>query len=64
MLTINFVFVCHLRAEQTYEYTPPEALLNASWYRAPTNIVLKYVSYNCILQKNSFPYSYVCLKGL
>ncbi|KAL1825969.1 hypothetical protein DCAR_0314168 [Daucus carota subsp. sativus] len=30
------------RAEQTYEYTPPEALLNASWYRAPTNIVHKY----------------------
>ncbi|KAK2998975.1 hypothetical protein RJ639_024648, partial [Escallonia herrerae] len=30
------------RAEQTSEYTPPEALLNASWYQGPTRINLKY----------------------
>ncbi|GMH20864.1 hypothetical protein Nepgr_022706 [Nepenthes gracilis] len=30
------------RAEQTYEYTPPEALLNSSWYRGPTSRTLKY----------------------
>ncbi|KAK3003298.1 hypothetical protein RJ639_018522 [Escallonia herrerae] len=29
------------RAEQTSEYTPPEALLNASWYQGPTRINLK-----------------------
>ncbi|XP_022640333.1 uncharacterized protein LOC106771884 isoform X5 [Vigna radiata var. radiata] len=30
------------RAEQTYEYTPPEALLNATWYQGPTSSTLKY----------------------
>ncbi|KAH7577592.1 hypothetical protein JRO89_XS01G0271400 [Xanthoceras sorbifolium] len=30
------------RAEQTYEYAPPEAFLNASWYQGPTDITLKY----------------------
>ncbi|CAK8571876.1 unnamed protein product [Lathyrus sativus] len=30
------------RAEQTYEYTPPEALLNATWYRGSTSSNLKY----------------------
>ncbi|XAR58577.1 Phosphoprotein phosphatase [Bertholletia excelsa] len=30
------------RAEQTYEYTPPEALLNASWYQGPIYRTLKY----------------------
>ncbi|XP_073223698.1 uncharacterized protein [Cicer arietinum] len=30
------------RAEQTYDYTPPEALLNATWYRGPTSSTLKY----------------------
>ncbi|GAB2220745.1 hypothetical protein Droror1_Dr00008416 [Drosera rotundifolia] len=30
------------RAEQTYEYTPPEALLNNSWYKGPTSRILKY----------------------
>ncbi|CAN4093393.1 unnamed protein product [Withania somnifera] len=30
------------RAEQTYEYTPPEALLNASWYQGPTPTTMKY----------------------
>ncbi|XP_061338124.1 uncharacterized protein LOC133284991 isoform X2 [Gastrolobium bilobum] len=30
------------RAEQTYEYTPPEALLNAKWYQGPTSSTLKY----------------------
>ncbi|CAK9143757.1 unnamed protein product [Ilex paraguariensis] len=30
------------RAEQTYEYAPPEALLNASWYQGPTSTTLKY----------------------
>ncbi|GAB4830420.1 hypothetical protein Ancab_020056 [Ancistrocladus abbreviatus] len=30
------------RAEQTYEYTPPEALLNTSWYQGPTSRTLKY----------------------
>jgi len=31
------------RAEQTYEYTPPEALLNATWYQGPTSSTLKYL---------------------
>lgn len=30
------------RAEQTYEYTPPEALLNASWYHGPISTTVKY----------------------
>ncbi|XP_030946649.1 uncharacterized protein LOC115971098 isoform X1 [Quercus lobata] len=30
------------RAEQTYEYTPPEALLNASWYHGPKGTTVKY----------------------
>ncbi|RAL42159.1 hypothetical protein DM860_011942 [Cuscuta australis] len=30
------------RAEQTGEYTPPEAFLNASWYQGPTTTNLKY----------------------
>ncbi|XP_054801635.1 uncharacterized protein LOC129305686 isoform X2 [Prosopis cineraria] len=30
------------RAEQTYEYIPPEALLNATWYQGPTSSTLKY----------------------
>ncbi|KAJ4968954.1 hypothetical protein NE237_015655 [Protea cynaroides] len=29
-------------SEQTYEYTPPEALLNASWFQGPPSITLKY----------------------
>lgn len=31
------------RAEQTYEYAPPEAFLNSSWYQDPTGTTLKYV---------------------
>ncbi|MED6144131.1 hypothetical protein PIB30_012784 [Stylosanthes scabra] len=34
--------LCFFRAEQTYEYTPPEALLNATWYQGPTSSTLKY----------------------
>ncbi|KAK7393502.1 hypothetical protein VNO78_22060 [Psophocarpus tetragonolobus] len=30
------------RAEQTYEYAPPEALLNSTWYQGPTSSTLKY----------------------
>lgn len=30
------------RAEQTSEYSPPEAFLNASWYHGPTSTNLKY----------------------
>lgn len=30
------------RAEQTYEYTPPEALLNTSWFQGSTSRTLKY----------------------
>ncbi|XP_060181146.1 uncharacterized protein LOC132610787 isoform X1 [Lycium barbarum] len=30
------------RAEQTYEYTAPEALLNASWYEGLTPTTMKY----------------------
>ncbi|KAL9227537.1 hypothetical protein vseg_003215 [Gypsophila vaccaria] len=30
------------RAEQTYEYTPPEALLNISWFQGPSSRNLKY----------------------
>ncbi|WOK99236.1 hypothetical protein Cni_G07948 [Canna indica] len=30
------------RSEQTFEYTPPEALLNASWFRGPKSVTLKY----------------------
>uniref|UniRef100_A0A2P2JLE2 Uncharacterized protein LOC105649936 n=1 Tax=Rhizophora mucronata TaxID=61149 RepID=A0A2P2JLE2_RHIMU len=40
------------RAEQTFEYAPPEAFLNASWYQGPTRTTLKYVV---------FPFSYVQL---
>ncbi|XP_042518279.1 uncharacterized protein LOC122092049 isoform X3 [Macadamia integrifolia] len=29
-------------SEQTYEYTPPEALLNASWFRGPASLTMKY----------------------
>ena len=32
------------RAEQTFEYTPPEALLNASWYHGPKGTTVKYVN--------------------
>lgn len=34
---------CFSRAEQTNEYTPPEALLHASWYQGPISRTLKYV---------------------
>ncbi|XP_047315868.1 uncharacterized protein LOC124919630 [Impatiens glandulifera] len=30
------------RAEQTYDYTPPEALLNASWHQGPADNNVKY----------------------
>ncbi|XP_057517560.1 uncharacterized protein LOC130798539 isoform X2 [Amaranthus tricolor] len=30
------------RAEQTYEYSPPEALLNTSWFQGPTRRTHKY----------------------
>ncbi|PKA48806.1 putative inactive protein kinase [Apostasia shenzhenica] len=30
------------RSEQTFEYTPPEALLNASWFQGPESVRLKY----------------------
>ncbi|KAK6937572.1 Protein kinase domain [Dillenia turbinata] len=30
------------RAEQTHEYAPPEAFLNASWYRGSSSTTLKY----------------------
>ncbi|XP_024981352.1 uncharacterized protein LOC112518051 isoform X1 [Cynara cardunculus var. scolymus] len=30
------------RDEQTYEYMPPEAFLNATWYQGPTSITTKY----------------------
>ncbi|XP_050941191.1 probable protein phosphatase 2C 51 isoform X7 [Cucumis melo] len=30
------------RAEQTYDYTPPEALLNSSWYQEMSGSTLKY----------------------
>lgn len=30
------------RNEQTYEYMPPEAFLNATWYQGPTSITTKY----------------------
>ncbi|XVF32510.1 hypothetical protein REPUB_Repub17cG0089000 [Reevesia pubescens] len=29
-------------SEQTRDYSPPEALLNASWYQGPTSTILKY----------------------
>jgi len=38
----NLTFIQN-RAEQTYEYTAPEALLNATWYQGPTSRTLKYV---------------------
>ncbi|XP_038987852.1 uncharacterized protein LOC103718236 isoform X5 [Phoenix dactylifera] len=31
------------RSEQTFEYTPPEALLNASWFQGPKSVTLKFV---------------------
>ncbi|MFS7975760.1 putative protein-serine/threonine phosphatase, protein kinase CMGC-GSKL family [Helianthus anomalus] len=30
------------RDEQTYEYMPPEAFLNATWYHGPSSITTKY----------------------
>lgn len=30
------------RSEQTHDYSPPEAFLNASWYQGPTSTSLKY----------------------
>ncbi|XP_020258916.1 uncharacterized protein LOC109835349 isoform X3 [Asparagus officinalis] len=30
------------RLEQTFEYSPPEALLNASWFQEPNCLTLKY----------------------
>ncbi|XP_020586036.1 uncharacterized protein LOC110028503 isoform X2 [Phalaenopsis equestris] len=30
------------RSEQTFEYAPPEALLNASWFQGPSSVRLKY----------------------
>ncbi|XVE77828.1 hypothetical protein DITRI_Ditri13aG0093700 [Diplodiscus trichospermus] len=30
------------RSEQTHDYSPPEALLNASWHQGPTSTTLKY----------------------
>ncbi|KAJ3675586.1 hypothetical protein LUZ60_004628 [Juncus effusus] len=30
------------RSEQTYEYTPPEALLNPNWFHVPNNLQMKY----------------------
>ncbi|XP_071717678.1 uncharacterized protein [Rutidosis leptorrhynchoides] len=30
------------RDEQTYEYMPPEAFLNATWYHGPTSVTTKY----------------------
>ncbi|XP_017979335.1 PREDICTED: uncharacterized protein LOC18613280 isoform X4 [Theobroma cacao] len=30
------------RSEQTHDYSPPEALLNASWYQGATSTTLKY----------------------
>ncbi|CAI0434073.1 unnamed protein product, partial [Linum tenue] len=34
------------RAEQTFEYSPPEAFLNASWHQEPSSRRLKYVMYD------------------
>ncbi|KAL6505164.1 hypothetical protein OROGR_024981 [Orobanche gracilis] len=28
--------------EQTYQYAPPEAFLNVSWYRGPSSVTVKY----------------------
>ncbi|KAK4492507.1 hypothetical protein RD792_003318 [Penstemon davidsonii] len=33
-------------AEQTSEYAPPEAFLNASWYRGPSSVTTKYDSWS------------------
>lgn len=30
------------RSEETFEYTPPEALLNYSWFQGPPSLTLKY----------------------
>ncbi|KAI4341751.1 hypothetical protein MLD38_026436 [Melastoma candidum] len=30
------------RSEQTSQYTPPEALLNSSWYKGPASVTSKY----------------------
>ncbi|KAK8962542.1 putative inactive protein kinase [Platanthera guangdongensis] len=36
-------------SEQTFEYTPPEALLNSSWFHAPCRIRLKYTPAEALL---------------
>ncbi|KAA0057400.1 putative protein phosphatase 2C 51 isoform X4 [Cucumis melo var. makuwa] len=33
------------RAEQTYDYTPPEALLNSSWYQEMSGPVLQNIGF-------------------
>ncbi|RLM69785.1 hypothetical protein C2845_PM17G12240 [Panicum miliaceum] len=33
------------RSEQTFEYTPPEALLNSNWFQGSKSARLKYVSF-------------------
>jgi hypothetical protein len=40
----NTILKLTSRSEQTFEYTPPEALLNSSWYQGSKSARLKYVS--------------------
>lgn len=52
------------RAEQTYEYTPPEALLNATWYQGPTSSTLKYVIFLHEVSIHILFFSFKMLLGL
>lgn len=38
-----YISIVPSRSEQTFEYTPPEALLNYSWFQGPPSFTLKYV---------------------
>lgn len=42
MMGLYFLLI---RAEQTSEYSPPEAFLNATWYHGSTSANLKYVAF-------------------
>lgn len=42
-IDFNTISELNSRSEQTFEYTPPEALLNSSWFQGSKSARLKYV---------------------
>lgn len=51
------------RSEQTFEYTPPEALLNASWFQGPKSVTLKFATFlsffNILILENPMGQIYI-----